>query len=66
MNIRKLIQKRLQTLGWSNYRLWQECKGKVSQAHINRFLNGERDITSAYLSEIIHAIGFEITERKEK
>lgn len=66
MDIRQVIIARQKQLGWSNYRLTVELRGKVSVTAIYEFLRGETEMTTDKLGHVLEALGLgiPITGRK--
>jgi hypothetical protein len=65
VNVRQHVLDRLETLGWSHYRLATALKGKVPPAIVYRFLKGESAINSDALGHIFDALKLTIKEGKK-
>lgn len=55
-NIRKIILQRLHEKQWSQYRLWQELDGKISEPQINQYLRGDKDMSGERLQKIFDVL----------
>lgn len=59
--IRQAILRRMGELGYSTYKVAQLVKGKMCQATVYNFIEGETDIASDRLSSLMEVLQLTIT-----
>ena len=64
MDLRKIIQRRLKTLGWSTSDLAERSGLSCHAQTVYKYLRGERSINDAFIAEILVCLGLKIVEKR--
>jgi hypothetical protein len=63
-SIRDTINAELKRRGWTKYKLWMAVKDDgISKPTLYDFLNGDRNITSEKLEQVLKALNLTISSR---
>ena len=59
-DIRQIVQARLKSLRWSNYKLAEACRGQIPVSTVYEFLAGKGNLNSEQLGPLLDVIGMGI------